>query len=72
MKYTPMKANTPATRLDSIQVKNSLKPIEMYLLVSESMMTNVTMPIRIAATRILPHGQLLRVGESAGGAVVCG
>lgn len=36
------------------------------------MMTNVTMPIRIAAMRILPHGQLLRVGESSGGAVVCG
>ena len=38
----------------------------MYLLVSESMMTNVTMPIRIVAMRILPHGHL-RVGG-----VICG
>lgn len=57
-----MKANTPATRLDSIQVRKSSKPDDMYLLVRESMMTNVTMPIRMVAVRILPHGHFILFG----------
>ena len=37
----------------------------MYLVVSESMMTNVTMPIRIVATRIFPHGHFRLEGVAS-------